>query len=459
MNKKYIIAIILLIILSITWIIIYPIYQEKKEITKLQKEILYTNRYFSNEESLDNLKDYLKEDLTSKNRKDLEKSLDNYINNLLIQDDKLNNIINKNNNLFQNFNKDNQEEITKVIENNQSQLQEIKDNFNKIRENYQDNNEYTKLIKIDSIENKIIKLDEDFLNNQKINNYLKDNNETWDYNGGKLIFLKRKNYEEYQKLKINNISYELIKDTKGPNIIANDVTIIKGTKINIKDKIKCIDDVDDSTECTIKGSYDNNKVGSYKINITSSDKEGNKSEKNIKLIVKEKNVNKNSYYIEVIRNHNIVIVYGLDENNEYKKVVKVFTCSVGKNNKTPTGTFKTSDKASWGWLVGNVYGQYYTRITGNILFHSVPYYKKDKSTLEWEEYNKLGEAASKGCIRLSVADAKWIYNNCKSKTTVKIYDGDIPNGITKPKTIKINADSLNKGWDPTDPDKNNPWKN
>ena len=155
--------------------------------------------------------------------------------------------------------------------------------------------------------------------------------------------------------------------------------------------------------------------------------------------------------------HNVVIVYGLDKNNEYTKIVKVFTCSVGINGKTPTGTFKTSDKASWGRLVGNVYGQYYTRITGNILFHSVPYFKKSKSDLEWEEYNKLGTAASKGCVRLAVKDVKWLYSNCPSGTIVKIYDGNIPNGVIKPSAIKISANSPNRGWDPTDPDKNNPW--
>jgi lipoprotein-anchoring transpeptidase ErfK/SrfK len=67
-------------------------------------------------------------------------------------------------------------------------------------------------------------------------------------------------------------------------------------------------------------------------------------------------------------------------------------------------------------LCGNVYGQYACRITGSILFHSVPYEKQDKSTLEWWEYDKLGETASLGCIRLTVEDAKWIYDNCAKGT-------------------------------------------
>ncbi|MFR5209625.1 MAG: L,D-transpeptidase family protein [Clostridia bacterium] len=27
-------------------------------------------------------------------------------------------------------------------------------------------------------------------------------------------------------------------------------------------------------------------------------------------------------------------------------------------------------------------------------------------------FNKLGEQASQGCVRLAVSDAKWVYDNC-----------------------------------------------
>ena len=167
---------------------------------------------------------------------------------------------------------------------------------------------------------------------------------------------------------------------------------------------------------------------------------------------------KNPCYTEVIRNNNVVIVYGLDSNNNYTKVQKVFVSSVGKDNGTPTGTFTTTDKYVWRALFGNVYGQYATRITGSILFHSVPYTSQSKDSLEWDEYNKLGTSASMGCVRMAVGDVKWLYDNCPSGMTVKIYDGDIPKGITKPDSIKIDENSPNKGWDPTDPDLNNPWK-
>ena len=59
---------------------------------------------------------------------------------------------------------------------------------------------------------------------------------------------------------------------------------------------------------------------------------------------------------------------------------------------------------------------------------------------------------------MKVSDVKWIYDNCPIGTTVKVYDGNLPDGVTKPSAQKLPADSPNKGWDPTDPDKNNPWK-
>ena len=101
------------------------------------------------------------------------------------------------------------------------------------------------------------------------------------------------------------------------------------------------------------------------------------------------------------------------------------------------------------------------RINGPIFFHSVPYFTKGApwDNLEYLEYNKLGSGASAGCVRLAAADAKWIYDNIPSGTTVKIYDSPtLPAGITKPSAIKIDETSPNRGWDPTDPDPNNPWR-
>ena len=162
------------------------------------------------------------------------------------------------------------------------------------------------------------------------------------------------------------------------------------------------------------------------------------------------------YSIDVNCTLNQVVVYEKDENGQYTKPYKTFVCSTGED--TPDGTFNTTDKYDWRALFGDVYGQYATRITGHILFHSVPYTETDKSTLEYEEYNKLGTSASMGCIRLTVEDAKWIYDNCPSGTQVRIFRSDEEMPFDKPKAVKIDVnDTLRHGWDPTDPDEANPW--
>ena len=164
------------------------------------------------------------------------------------------------------------------------------------------------------------------------------------------------------------------------------------------------------------------------------------------------------YYIKVNRQQNCVTIYTKDENGEYTVPYKAMICSTGLYNATPCGTFYLSTKYLWRELFGNVYGQYATRITGGVLFHSVPYYKKSKNSLCSEKYNKLGQQASMGCIRLTVEDAKWIAENCPSGTAVEIYDDkDNPGPLGKPEVMKIDTDNPNKGWDPTDPDADNPW--
>lgn len=159
------------------------------------------------------------------------------------------------------------------------------------------------------------------------------------------------------------------------------------------------------------------------------------------------------YYIKVNKQQNVVTIYKKDKNGKYTKPVKAMTCSTG--NATPLGTYKTLAKYRWKLLMGDVWGQYSTRIVDGVLFHSVWYYKMDPSTLSATQYNKLGTAASHGCVRLTVADAKWIYDNCPIGTTVEIYNSKDPGPLGKPATIKLLA---NTGWDPTDPSNKNPFK-
>lgn len=163
------------------------------------------------------------------------------------------------------------------------------------------------------------------------------------------------------------------------------------------------------------------------------------------------------YIIHVIRNQCVLIVYEKDNAGEPGRIVNVFACSPGLYEWTITGRYTATSREKWLGLMGGVAGHYATLIWGDFLFHSVPYYGADNSALKTEEYNKLGEKASAGCIRLAVHDAKWIYDNCLSGTTVRLFDSDtLP--VEKPVPIRIHPDSPNAGWDPTDPHPYNPTR-
>ncbi len=164
------------------------------------------------------------------------------------------------------------------------------------------------------------------------------------------------------------------------------------------------------------------------------------------------------YYIKVDRRANCVTVYGLDESGAYTVPIKYMICSVGSGQRTPTGVFTISDQYRWRALFSNTYGQYASRITGHILFHSVPYLTQSQDTLVPGTYNQLGTKASLGCIRLTCSDAKWIYDNCPPGTTVEIFDGPTTSVPEKPSALQIDPNSPYSGWDPTDPHPSNPWK-
>ncbi len=175
-----------------------------------------------------------------------------------------------------------------------------------------------------------------------------------------------------------------------------------------------------------------------------------------KLENNRRNKAKNLYAIKVNRTANCVTVYTYDEKGKYTVPVRAMVCSTGLNNATITGNYTIGIKTEWLFLVGDVFGRYISGISGDYLFHSVPYYTLNEQDLEVEEFNKLGEQASQGCVRLAVSDAKWIYDNCPTGTAVNIYDDvETAGPLGKPDTIKI-TDFTNK-WDPTDSSKKCPY--
>lgn len=165
------------------------------------------------------------------------------------------------------------------------------------------------------------------------------------------------------------------------------------------------------------------------------------------------------YLVMVNRAANCVTVYEKDADGEFTVPVKAFVCSCGREgHATPLGTFRTSNYYQWRRMVDGSYGQYAVRFNRGIMFHSIPYYTQNAGNMEWEQYNLLGEAASLGCVRLTCADAKWIYDNCAEGTQVIVYDdAENPGPLGKPEEVKLEAENPMRVWDPTDTNSKNPW--
>ena len=111
-------------------------------------------------------------------------------------------------------------------------------------------------------------------------------------------------------------------------------------------------------------------------------------------------------------------------NGAYTKLKARFVCSTGtKANPTPLGTYRSTERIDeWHYFVDyNCWAQYAYRIVGRYYFHSVLFKEKGGSPTSSSVRN-LGRRASHGCVRLSVADAKWIYDNCPKGTTVVVRD-------------------------------------
>ena len=52
------------------------------------------------------------------------------------------------------------------------------------------------------------------------------------------------------------------------------------------------------------------------------------------------------------------------------------------------------------------------------MFHSVLYSSNNEKSLRSGSLYALGNPASHGCVRLTVEDAKWLYEHCKRGKTV-----------------------------------------
>ena len=151
------------------------------------------------------------------------------------------------------------------------------------------------------------------------------------------------------------------------------------------------------------------------------------------------------YTLMVDRLNQIVRAYTYDEYGAYTVLVREMICSTGtKSNPTPLGTtIMPKRRARWGYFpTWDSHAQYLTRIDSANAFHSVLYYDADERLLAENSFDALGTAASHGCVRLLVSDAKWIYDNCSEGTIITVYEGIYDPEYTMTLKPSLNRDTL-----------------
>ncbi|MBQ3269239.1 MAG: murein L,D-transpeptidase [Clostridia bacterium] len=129
------------------------------------------------------------------------------------------------------------------------------------------------------------------------------------------------------------------------------------------------------------------------------------------------------YRVEVSIDRQEVDVFERNETGTYD-LVKTFTCSTGLHDSTPRGVFLDGHPINrWHKFVKfNCWAQYSFEITGDIMFHSVLYGSNNEKSLRSGSLYALGNPASHGCVRLSVEDAKYLFEHCKrGKVVIIIY--------------------------------------
>ncbi|MBU5455511.1 L,D-transpeptidase [Caproiciproducens sp. MSJ-32] len=167
-----------------------------------------------------------------------------------------------------------------------------------------------------------------------------------------------------------------------------------------------------------------NKINSFELfrEEYNSDSDIYASSNAILETITEDNINT----LSISSNTNNLIYLNLAEQKTYIyegstdnwTLIKTFISSTGLEGKeTPKGVFAVINRGEWFFSPEfNQGGKYWVQFMGDYLFHSVPFDESATTIVD----NTLGKPASHGCIRLSVDDAKWIYDNIPNGTKIII---------------------------------------
>ena len=146
-----------------------------------------------------------------------------------------------------------------------------------------------------------------------------------------------------------------------------------------------------------------------------------------------KNTDPDRYYILLDCVNQIVTVYERDEAGDYSRIVRQFLCTTGKMEvdpedpedvatPTPRGIWRIGGRERFGKFANfsGEYARYWTQIVGSVYFHSIMFSRRDVDHLQRSAFRNLGRAASHGCVRLYVEDARWLYYHACPGTRVEV---------------------------------------
>lgn len=243
------------------------------------------------------------------------------------------------------------------------------------------------------------------------------NNEQYQeaYNVFKTVPTSNTHYEDavnYSKNCKDTIKSDILKQvddlcvnnfyTKALNLI-DTVSDIIGNDKDILEKVESI--TNEKNEFIAKLDSDTLETSSLVVD--------NLSSKNINSLSIDSLTN---YLIHVDLQNQKTYIYSGSKNSW--ALAKTFSCSTGvSGSDTPEGIFTIKERGDW--FFSDKYQQgakYWVQFSGNYLFHSFPYDESQSNILDYT----LGTPSSHGCIRLSVEDSKWIYDNIPSNTKVII---------------------------------------
>lgn len=192
---------------------------------------------------------------------------------------------------------------------------------------------------------------------------------------------------------------------------------------------------------TVIGMHNSNKNADEVTQEETTDVSGQETDTQTQTVARNQ-----SYYIRISIAKHTLVVYQLDNNNEFTIPVKAFKVAMGP--KVEPAKTAISEKSVWRKITDIYYVRYSSRLDNAEYLSTATYYSQSDNNLNPKSYNMIGQNVTEGSILMTCANARWIYENCGAKTTVEIVDDfDISSDIKVEDISRIADDAYR---DPTD---------